>query len=115
MDARIGMLCNGQHYAYIHGYNAEPFIGSREQVEAALGLREPHEKLSTEPLPTQSKTYSVLVTFQHPAWNEVDGLRYDSICAASKRQANATARKMARDDGHLCGGKGRAIFTATEE
>lgn len=42
MDARIGQLMRDGRpvfYAYVNGYNHEPFEGSLEQVEIELGLR----------------------------------------------------------------------------
>ena len=53
--------------------------------------------------------------FQYPAWDEVDGLVYQDIQAATKAEAYAVARRMADNDGHLHGGKGRVTFTATEQ
>lgn len=58
--------------------------------------------------------WRVRLTFQHPAWDEQDGILYEGIVAGSKSEANAKARKMARNDGHLGGGKGRVTFTALQ-
>src|SRR5690554_7886824 len=99
MDGRIGQLNNGKFYAYPEGYNAEPFIGTLEEVEVALGLREKQEAPATKPRPV--KTYTVKVRFQFPAWDETDGLEYPGIVARSKSEANSKARRMAADDGHL--------------
>lgn len=92
MNAQIGQLNGGKFYAYIDGYNAEPFIGTLEEVEAALGLHK---------TPIIRKTYIVTIRFQYPAWDEVDGIEYAGILAASKSEAIAKVRKMARHDGHL--------------
>ena len=116
MDRSIGQLSNGKFYAYLNGYNNEPFIGSLEEVEVAMGLREKVEPSLTNPTqPNQRiKTFNVVMTFQYPAWDETDGVTYHEIIAATKAEANAVARRMARNDGHLVGGKGRVTFTAYE-
>jgi len=118
MDARIGQLMrNGAivHYAYVSGYAAEPVEGTREQVEIALGLRAAPAPAAPVKAakPAASKEYNVLITFQYPAWNEVNGIPYNGIFATSKREANDRVRNMARDDGHIAGGKGRVTLTAT--
>lgn len=113
MDARIGQLNNGKFYAYTEGYNVEPFIGTLEEVEVALGLREKQEAPVIKQRNT--KEYTVTVRFQYPAWDEVDGIEYTGVVARSKSEANAKVRKMAADDGHLGSLKGRVTFTATEE
>lgn len=44
LDPRIGILCvQGKtvHYAFVNGYDKPETRGSREEVEAALGLRAP--------------------------------------------------------------------------
>lgn len=57
-------------------------------------------------------TFDVRLTFQHPAWDEVGGIRYEDIRAATKAEAIKRARYMAQRDGHLGSGKGRAKFKA---
>lgn len=114
MDARIGELSSGKFYAYLNGYNAEPFVGSLVEVEVAMDLRA-EEELAQVVAAAPVKTYTVRLSFQYPAWDEVDGIEYRDIQADSKSEANAWARRMAEQDGHLCGGKGRATFTATED
>lgn len=106
MDARIGQLNSGKFYAYIDGYNAEPFIGTLEEVQVALGLHK---------TPTARKVYTITIRFQYPAWDEVDGIEYAGIVAGSKSEAIAKVRKMALHDGHLGRAKGRAWLTATIE
>lgn len=115
MDARIGQLNSGKCYAFIHGYNAEPFIGTQAEVEAQLGLRDQSESSLPAQEPHPQKTFTVRLSFQYPAWDEVDGLMYRGIQADSKSEANRIARKMALNDGHLAGGQGRVTFTATKE
>ena len=116
MNPSIGQLSSGKFYVYLDGYNSEPFIGSLEEVEVALGLHEKIEPRSpSQPNPTpRVKTFKVVMTFQYPAWDETDGVTYHEIIAATKAKANAVARRMARNDGHLVGGKGRVTFTAYE-
>lgn len=58
MDARIGQVMrNGSivHYAFVNGYAADPFEGTRDEVEIALGLRAPViSKPAASPAPVQS-------------------------------------------------------------
>lgn len=58
----------------------------------------------------ESKQYTVTVRFQHPAWDEKDGIKYEVI-ARTKAEANKQVRRRAYDDGHTVGRK--ATFTAT--
>ncbi|MFZ7321314.1 hypothetical protein ACLS0R_03530 [Comamonas jiangduensis] len=60
------------------------------------------------------KTFDVVMRFEHPAWDEVDGLSYPGIRAFSKSAANKQARRQAEREGHAIGGRGRYTFTATE-
>lgn len=117
MHASIGQLNNGKFYAYLHGYHNDPTF--RESVAALEAL------LAGEPEPvavvvgpktarTVNKTYDVAVTFQHPAWNMVDGIEYKGIPAQSKSEANDIARSKAERDGQLGWGQGRVTFKATE-
>lgn len=109
IDPRIGKLNSGQFYACTNGYDKPEFVGTLEEVEAALGLpvRVP-KKADTAPL----KMWNVVVRFQYPSWDEVDGLLYEGICAASKADANKIVRRRASDDGHTIGR--RTWLTATE-
>lgn len=110
LDPRIGMLNSGKFYAFVNGYDKPETVGSLEQVEAALGLR-----ATPTPKPTEKTlVWDVKLTFQYPAWDETDGIDYSNIVAKNKSDANAIARRKASRDGHLHGGKGRVVFTATE-
>ncbi|WP_153785274.1 hypothetical protein [Pseudomonas sp. EMN2] len=115
MDPRIGMLNNGSFYAFVAGYAAEPVVGSLHLVEDALGLpRSPEAQVAMpEAAGAEKQLFNVVLRFEYPAWDEVEGIRYPDILADSKAQANAWARALADRDGHLCGGKGRVTFTAT--
>jgi hypothetical protein len=108
MDPRIGQLNSGLFYAFINGYDQPEVSGTRQQVEAALGLDVEPET----PVAVVCPLWDVKLSFQYPAWDEQDGLWYRGIEADSKAEANAWARKLARDDGHLSGGQGRLTFTA---
>lgn len=110
MDARIGILNSGKFYAFANGYHAEPVMGTLEEVEAALGLR----PVAANPArkPGAYKLFNVVLRFEHPAWDEVNGLEYPNVSARSKSEANKIARAQAYDDGHTVGR--RAWFTATE-
>ena len=115
MHPAIGQLNSGKFYSYIHGYSAEPFMGTLEEVEVAMGLR---EQVVAGPKPRalpQAKTFDVVMTFQYPAWDEQEGIVYRSIEASSKSEANAIARRQADQDGHFGWGKGRITFVAKEQ
>lgn len=108
MDARIGELNGGKFYAYVNGYGADPVTGTLEQVEVALGLR-----FAKVARPEVKRTvYNVTMTFEHPSWSTVDGIRYSGIEATTKAAAVKAARKMAEADGHAVGGVGRYWFKA---
>lgn len=113
LDPRIGQLNNGRFYAYVDGYEKEPFIGTLEDVKEALGI------LGQYPPAGQSqkgagKRYTVVVRFQRPAWFEIHGVEIRDIEAPSKSAAIAIARTRARHDGHTGPQKGRYWFTAVE-
>ena len=112
LDTRIGMLNSGKFYAYVRGYGEPETVGTREEVEQALGIF--REKASVSVPAKSLKTFDVVMRFEYPAWDEVDGLVYPGIHANSKAQANQFARKQAKRDGHAIGGRGRYTFTATE-
>lgn len=59
------------------------------------------------------KQYEVTLRFQHPAWDEKNGIPF-SVEACSKAEAIKHARREADIAGHLCGGKGRVTFKAVE-
>lgn len=120
MDARIGKLVReGKEIFYAFVGTAREYIeGDLSTVETALGL--PVSAPASAPATTakaapRGKVFNVLLTFQYPAWDEKDGIAYPDIEADSKSDANSIARRLARDDGHLMTGKGRATFTATEQ
>ncbi|MBW7886404.1 MAG: hypothetical protein H3C34_28010 [Caldilineaceae bacterium] len=57
----------------------------------------------------------MVLRFQYPAWDEVDGIVYTGIVARSKSEAISQARLLAAKDGHtIGGGKGRYRFAAQE-
>lgn len=105
LDPRIGILNSGIHYAYINGYSAEPFMGTRQEVEAHLFPAKETKK---------TDTYTVILRFQYPAWDEKDGIHYPDIPARSKSEAIRIARQKAEADGHAIGGRGRYWFTAAQ-
>lgn len=53
-------------------------------------------------------TFTVLMTWQYPAWNERDGATY-TVTARTKAEAVKRARRIAEDHGHT----GRRYFKAT--
>lgn len=115
MHPSIGQLNGGKFYSYLNGYSSEPFVGSLEEVEVAMGLRPQAVRPAVEPTVSKRKCFDVTMRFQYPAWDEADGIVYRSIEADSKSEANAMARRMADQDGHLAGGKGRVTFIACEQ
>lgn len=119
MDARIGVLMReGKEVFYkTEGGYAE---GSIEAVEASLGIRTslPVEEAVEARIKAPSKVYKeydVHLTFQYPAWDEVDGIWYKDISAQSKKDAIKQVRRMAADDGHAVGGRGMYWLKATEK
>lgn len=115
LDPRIGMLNGGKFYCFPNGNGQPEFAGSLEEVEAALGLRRAAPTPVKSAKTASSRRWTVVLTFQYPSWDEANGIEYLDICASGKAEANAIARRRASDDGHLCRGKGRATFTATEQ
>ncbi|NIF40195.1 hypothetical protein F3J14_04605 [Burkholderia sp. Tr-862] len=98
LDPRIGMLNSGKFYAFVNGYDKPETIGTLEEVETALGLRCAAPIRKVQPF----KRYNVHMTFEFPAWDEVNGYWYDDVVARSKSEANKRARSLADDDGHTC-------------
>jgi hypothetical protein len=112
MDARIGQLTrngNAVFYAFI-GNSREYVEGTLEQVEAALEGKE----IPVASKAAEKKVYNVRLSFQFPAWDEVDGILYSNIEADSKKDAIDTVRRMASNDGHAVGGRGKYWFSAEE-
>lgn len=125
MDPRIGVLNSGAYYAFVHGYHAPETRGTRAQVEAALAAA---DGVSENATPTkapgsqarrssraslqETTHWDVTLRFEHPAWDEKDGIQYKGIQAQSRAKANWQARQQAYRDGHLYGGKGRVYFSA---
>ena len=109
IDSRIGALSNGLFYAFVNGHGNAETVGTRMEVEAALGMcAVPSQIIDRAP-----DIWRVRLAFQHPAWDEADGLYYE-VFAHTKSQANAIARKNAADDGHIGAGKGRCTFSAVK-
>ncbi len=115
MHPSIGQLNGGKFYSYLNGYSDEPFFGTLEEVEVAMGIRPQPTPCSPETAVAKRKCFDVTMRFQYPAWDEVDGIMYRLIEADCKSEANAMARRLADQDGHLVGGKGRVTFSACEQ
>lgn len=110
LDSRIGVLSSGRFYAFAHGYDQPETVGTRHEVELALGIA-----IAKAPEPKKSlKRFNVVMRFEYPAWDEIDGIAFNEISAFSKSDANRRARSQAERDGHAIGGRGRYFFTATE-
>ena len=114
LDPRIGKLTSGLYYCFPDGHSKPELTGTLKEVEAALGLC-PATVITPEAVAKDARMWSVTMRFQYPSWDEIDGIVYRDIRAESKAEANARARRMAADDGHLHGGKGRVTFSATEQ
>lgn len=114
LDPRIGTLNSGKFYCFPNGNGKPELIGSLEEVEVALGLRLLPAAPTAPEIP-MNRLWDVWLTFQYPAWDEVNGIVFTDILASTKSNANAIARRRADCDGHLGGRKGRATFTATEQ
>lgn len=114
MDSRIGILNSGKFYAFANGYDQPEIRGTLEEVEIALGLRDPASVIKAPATATvnHDDRYTVTLRFQHPAWDEVNGIVYDDISARTKAEAINIVRTKAFSDGHTGRGKGRYWFTA---
>ena len=99
LDPRIGVLNSGQFYAFAHGYDKPETVGTRLQVEQALGIA----KVQVTKAAKANRTFNVVMRFEHPAWDELKGISYPDISATSKADANKKARSMAKRDGHAMG------------
>ncbi len=116
MDARIGTLMKeGRlvHYAFVDGYNMPPFEGSRADVEQRLGVNVSGGAMRAS-RNLRVKSWTVTMRFEHPAWDEVDGIEYRNIPARNRSEANRAAARQAESDGHAVSGRGRYWFTAAE-
>lgn len=108
---------SGRYCAYSQGYDKDPVMGSLQDVQAALGQSVPPSPRTTKSLEASKtqgmSTFNVTLTFQHPAWDEREGLLYEGIVAASKTEANRKVRAMAASYGHTyC--RGRIYLKATK-
>jgi hypothetical protein len=110
LDPRIGAMSSGQFYAFAQGYDKPETVGTLREVEQALGIVKTRASNAVKTY----KSFDVVMRFEHPAWDEVDGISYPGIRATSKAEANKQVRAMAERDGHAFGGRGRYTFTATE-
>lgn len=107
LDSRIGVLNSGKFYAFAHGYDKPETVGTLKEVERVLGI-------ANEQCAKAVKIFDVVMRFEHPAWDETDGISYPGIRASGKASANKQARSMAERDGHAIGGRGRYTFKAIE-
>lgn len=117
MHPAIGILIrNGKevYYAYVNGYNQEPVEDTLESLESILAGNGPIVEDRQAAKNDGLTTYTVTLRFEFPAWDEADGLVYRDIVARSRKDANEQVRRMARDDGHIAGGKGRVWLSAEE-
>jgi hypothetical protein len=64
LDPRIGVLNSGQYYAFAHGYDKPAKYGTLDEVEVALGLRQPApaSAIGSRHKKTWLKRYAVTVT-----------------------------------------------------
>lgn len=110
LDPRIGVLNSGKFYAFAHGYDKPETVGTLEEVEVALGLRQVMPVHSAGQAKARTlHQYTVTLRFEYPSWDERDGIMYEEIYGYSKSDAIKTVRKRAEHDGHT----GRYWFTAS--
>lgn len=114
IDPRIGALGSGKFYAFTNGYDKPETIGTLREVELALGIHAASESKVQDKRDQEVKAFDVVMRFQYPAWDEMDGISFTGIQAVSKAEAIKYARREAERDGHATTGKGRYTFTATE-
>lgn len=96
LDSRIGMLNNGEYYAFVNGYDQPEIRGTLHKVMKALGLcsdkKENHKNTTT------IKKYVVVGTYKFPdCYNH--GFEFE-VYAKNKSEANKIARNMAQYEGH---------------
>lgn len=99
LDPRIGMLNSGLFYCFPKGYAAPEFIGSRGEVETALGLSKPRVEQASTPGQPTLRTFNVEVTPSVVAhagtWA---GTAYvQQVVASTRAQAISKARAMRRE------------------
>jgi hypothetical protein len=115
------MFGKGQFYCYPNAsYSVEPFSGTLVGCEIALGLKPTQrDEVSTDSVicvgSVEVTMFTVTLRFQHPAWDEAEGIPYRDIAADSKQEANELARDRATADGHLGTSKGRYWFSAEQQ
>lgn len=80
MEPRIGVMASGKHYAYLHGYDQEPVVGTRESLEQLL--QEPSHPEPSEPEQAPSQA-----TEAHPELA-------DPKAAASAKRGQAARRVL---------------------
>lgn len=96
IDARIGQLGSGKFYAYANGYNAEPTIGTLEEVEVALGLKAAQPKPTATKAKPAARQYEVTVTPKFSDWRS--GQYTTIITAKDRASAISKARREYRDN-----------------
>lgn len=93
----------------------EEAIPAARQVDEEILPAAPTEiPPATKVAAPEKKQYTVNLRFQHPAWDEKDGIDF-IVTAANKAEAVAQARREADRAGHLSGGKGRVTLKTTKE
>ena len=62
LEPRIGRLNSGKFYAFVEGYDKPEFVGTLEEVEIRLGLRQPASKKNRTVATKALRDYDVTVT-----------------------------------------------------
>lgn len=93
LDPRIGLLSDGRCYAFVHGYGRPETIGTRAEIERALGLAPPavHKQL---------RRYAVTVTPQVVVYTgtHIGGEYVVEILATNRSEAIKKARQQRREE-----------------
>ena len=98
LDSRIGQLGNGHYYCFHNGYDKPEFVGTLEQVEIALGLRQPPKKqVSPQPRASQRlRTYVVTITPRFVMY--ADSATFGEYTVEVDAKSNAEAISVARKE-----------------
>lgn len=96
----------------VPGY--KPSVPDPKYVEAHPEVKPVEETVASEsPKKGSVKNYTVTLNFEHPAYDEKGGIKFE-VTGKSKSDAIKAARREASNAGHLAGGKGRVSFKAEE-
>jgi hypothetical protein len=99
----IGILSTGVHYAFLDGYRDEPFMGSREDVERALGLSVEPQVAQESAMPAKAaqglRDYEVRISLPMPVYSGAvsSHTSTERVSASSRNEAIKQARAQYRE------------------